>query len=152
MNKKYTFETNQFGINEEGIHLLRNRFNYKSIQTKEIESLELKNGKEFKNWILLLLLGIGMLTFAGYYVIAIISFFNDASSGSFYIEELLVPFLPTFIGAYLIYISFKNTINLIVRLRNKKFQFSMSQLIKDNKLEEFEIFIQENLNIKLRKG
>lgn len=55
---KYYFETDQLGISETGIHLLRNRFNYETIEYSSIQEIRIEKGKQIKNWLLVLLLGI----------------------------------------------------------------------------------------------
>ena len=49
MEKQYLFEAEKFGLSEESIHLLRNRFNYKSIRLTEIDSIYIEDGKDLKN-------------------------------------------------------------------------------------------------------
>jgi len=151
MDRLYTFETDQFGINDEGIHLLRSKYNYKSIVTGEIEFIELIRGKEFVNWVFILLIGIVMLVFGLYYGLSLFDFFNSSNGGRIYIEELLVPFFPICIGIYMVYVSFRTTMILKVQLKNKKFQLSMRPLIKEGKYEEFEKYMNENIKNKQGK-
>ncbi len=150
MKKPYTFQTNQFTINNEGLYLLRNRFNYESYNSHQIESLELKPGKEYKNWKVLIILGIAFIIFAIYYSLGLLEFFNQPKGGRIYIQELLVPLFPTCIGLYLLFISFKNTINLIVTIKNKKLQLSIRELINAGQLEVFKNYLQLNYSEKLK--
>lgn len=150
MNKTYTFQTTQFGINDEGLYLLRNRFNYKSYDRHQVVSFELKQGKEYSNWKVLIALGIALIIFAIYYSLGLLEFFNQSNGGRIYIEELLVPFLPTCIGLYLLFISFKNTINLIVVIKNEKLQLSLKELIHAGQLEGFKDYLEKNYKDKLK--
>lgn len=150
MSKSYTFQTSQFGTNNEGLYLLRNRFNYESYTSHQMVSLALTPGKEYKNWKVLIVLGIAFISFAIYYSIGVLAFFNQPKGGRIYIEELLVPFFPTCIGLYLLFISFKKTINLVVVLKNKSLQLSLTELILAGQLEAFEDYLELNYSDKLK--
>ncbi|MBL3655477.1 hypothetical protein [Fulvivirga sediminis] len=39
------FETNEFGLSQEGFHLLRDRFNYKTYPYSEIDKIRIETGK-----------------------------------------------------------------------------------------------------------
>ncbi len=49
MDELYKYEAEQFGISEKSLHLLRNRFNYKTIDFNQIDSITIKKGKTMKN-------------------------------------------------------------------------------------------------------
>lgn len=56
--KIYNFETEQFGISDVGIHLLRSRYNYETYEFKDIDQITVVRGKQVYNWIVLFTLGI----------------------------------------------------------------------------------------------
>jgi hypothetical protein len=117
---KYQYETDQFGISEEGIHLLRSRFNYETISYSTIEAIQFEKGKQIKNWVLMLIIGLALLgigLFMAYKVIC--EFFFANNFHRFYMEQFALPVLPIFIGAYSLYYSLKNGTILKVQ-RDKK--------------------------------
>ncbi|UZR97838.1 hypothetical protein [Chondrinema litorale] len=64
---EYIFESDFFAISDQGIHLLRNRYNYKTLDFKEIEQVILEEGKLVNNWILLYTIGLIAVGFAVFY-------------------------------------------------------------------------------------
>ena len=47
----YNFETNEFAISDTGIHLLRDRYNYRTIRFSQIKQIVIEKGQETPNWI-----------------------------------------------------------------------------------------------------
>lgn len=64
---KYKFETNEFGLSEKAIHLLRNRYNYQTFEYKDIDEIEIGKGRLINNWIVIFVLGLVLTTGALYY-------------------------------------------------------------------------------------
>ena len=60
----YKYRTDEFGLSETGVHLLRNNYNYKTINYEDITLLEIKHGKLFSNWLVVLLIGAGLIAFS----------------------------------------------------------------------------------------
>lgn len=141
MNNLYNFETDQFGISRDSIHLLRNRYNFKTIDFDKIDSIEIKNGKDLKNWILVLLVGMGLLCFVFFDLIRLYEYYHE--SHIIYIERLLIPVLPFSLGLYSVVISFRNSKVMIVTHGNNKYYFSLRQLMKSNTFGHFSSAIKD---------
>lgn len=141
MDNQYNFETDQFGLSKDSIHLLRNRYNFKTIDFDKIDSIEIKNGKDLKNWILVLLIGLGLLCFVFYDLIRIYEYYQE--SYIIYIERLLIPLFPFLLGVYSVIISFRKSQIMIVSHGNKKFYLSLRQLVKSNTFEQFNLTIKD---------
>jgi hypothetical protein len=141
MDDLYDFETDQFGISKDSIHLLRNRYNFKTIDFSKIDSIEIKKGKDLKNWILVLLIGLGLLCFVFYDLIRIYEYYQE--SFIIQIERLLIPLFPFLLGLYSVMISFRKSQIMIVTHGNKKYYFSLRQMVKANTFDQFSLTIKD---------
>lgn len=147
----YKFTTNEFGISETGIHLLRSNFNYKTIEFKDITLVEIKNGKLINNWMLILLLGIGLISFSLYCVYRLVIAFNDDSVRHIYIEQIILPLLPFLLGGFCLNTSARNGMIINIRYNGKDSSYPLEYLIKKNEYEDFIDYLISNkdLNSKL---
>ncbi|MER2997977.1 hypothetical protein [Pontibacter populi] len=144
---KYIHFTEQFGINNDGIHLLRSRYNYKSIPFSDIASIEFKRGKVIKNWLLLLLFGLGCLVFSLFYSYIIFDFFISDEQGRIYIEEIVVPVIPAFAGIAALLVSLRTSEVAIVNYNTSKLVLDLSELAKQNKVADFVIYLSERAGV-----
>jgi hypothetical protein len=133
----YQFETNNFGLNSEAIHLLRNRFNYKSIPLKDIDKLSIKKGPDINNWLIALLVGLSLISFALYETVTLIEMFYSEDVHVIYVQRIILPFLPALIGIYLLVLSLRRTTILQIMYGSEKHQFSLMEIIKKDSLENF---------------
>ena len=145
MNELYKFETEQFGLSDEGIHYLRNRFNYKTINYDTIESIEIKKGKDLKNWLWVITIGLALLTFVIYDLISIYLLLNSDTTYVIYIEILLIPLIPLLLWLYSVIRSLRVTEVIVGRSRNENFHLSLRKIIKENQFDEFEKYIKEKI-------
>ncbi len=135
--KHYKFSTREFGISDTGIHLLRSNFNYRTINFKDITSLEIGRGRLIRNWLFVFIFGLSLIAFSIYYAFGLIDVFNDPSVKRIYIEELLVPFLPALLGGFCIYSASKKGIVMKIQHNGKKSSYSLEGIIKNNQYDEF---------------
>ncbi|MCX2741333.1 hypothetical protein [Pontibacter anaerobius] len=150
MDSKYTFQTELFGVNDSGIHLLRSGYNYKSFPYTEIESVEFRRGKVIKNWLFLLLFGVGCILFSGYYAFVIFDFFTSEEGGKIYIEEIVVPLFPALAGVASLWMALKTAEVTIVRTVKKKLLLDLTDLVKKDEAKAFSVyFIQHVGNEKI---
>lgn len=140
MDNLYKFETDQFGISINSLHLLRNRYNYKTIDFNKIDSIIIKKGNDLKNWLWVLIVGFGLLTFVVFDLISIYDYFLE--SNVIQIERLLIPLFPFFLGLYSVIISFRKSTIMIVHDENKEYYFSLRSLIKADNYDAFADFIK----------
>ncbi|UII24101.1 hypothetical protein [Fulvivirga ligni] len=138
----YIFETKEFGLSDEGIHLLRDRFNYKSILFSEILKIEVKKGKELKNWGVIFTIGLGLVLFFIYYSVKLYLAYVNGTLHTIYIEQIVIPVIPLLFGAYCVYNSLQNgTIMYLRTIKGKRFKLSLKSIEKDNQLQDFRKFI-----------
>lgn len=132
----YLFESDTFGISQEAFHLLRSRFNFKTYQAQEISQITIEQGRQVNNWLIILVIGLGLVCFAIYYSFVLYNMLTDDSVTSIYIEELLIPILPFLLGFYCIYAALKTGPTLRVDLVNyKNKRFPLLRLKKNNEID-----------------
>jgi hypothetical protein len=148
---KYHFETREFGVSDTGIHLLRSRFNYETIEFDQLDNLTIEKGKELNNWVAILLLGLVFVSFSFYYTIRLFWVIDNNEVNRIYIEEMLVPLIPFMIGGYCLYSSTRNGTVLRLRtIKNRTDKFPLKELVKDNKLGPFQDLLKQKLNTKIK--
>ena len=150
---EYLFETKDFGLSAEGIHFLRSRFNYKTIAYNEVRQISIEKGKEINNWLVVLIIGIGLIVFSVFYSVNLYFNFIDPNVHVIYIEQIVTPVLPIILGFYCIFSSLKQGIILIISIsENKKVRFPLKDIIKGNRKAELIKFLAERLNIKFKNN
>lgn len=148
---KYYFETREFGLSDKGIHLLRSRFNYETFEYSDIDILTIEKGKELNNWLVILIIGLSMISFAIWYSLRLFNIIDNDEVNVIYIEEILVPLIPFMLGIYCLYSSTKNgTIVRIKTAKNKTEKLSLREIEKLDKLEEFKNLLKEKLQTRIR--
>src|ERR1700733_8471085 len=94
----YQFQLQDFALSDNGVHLLRNRFNFKTIKYEEIKSATIKKTTEIRNASLILAFGIALLCFAFYQCRWIVELFTNPQVYKIYIETIIIPIFPAFLG------------------------------------------------------
>ncbi len=111
---KYDFATKEFAISEEGIHMLRSGFNYKTISFQQIDKVIIKMDFLTKRVFLTWLVGLASIIFAFMQVKNVYECLVDPAVKVVLIEFVVLPFLPTMLGIYCIYISVKKVPTLLI--------------------------------------
>jgi hypothetical protein len=135
--KDYKFETDEFGLTGEGIHLLRSRYNYETIPFNQIEKIRVKDSKIVNNWLILLIIGLASIVFSLYYGSVLLDVFKDDRINRIYIEEIMIPFLPLVFGGFMVYSSLRTGKMLIVTYNKKTKRLPLDKLYKQGKLDSF---------------
>ncbi|WP_305982299.1 hypothetical protein [Roseivirga thermotolerans] len=91
------FTHKNFHIENDGIHLLRNGFDYKTLLKTDLVEVHITRGPQVKNWMVLLSMGLGLIAFASYYIIRLIDFLINTDD-IIYIEQFVVPIIPLALG------------------------------------------------------
>jgi hypothetical protein len=139
----YTYEAEKFAVSENGLHLLRNRFNYETIAWNTIESIEVSNGKDLRNWLWVLFVGVALAGYAIYDIFYILFIFNDPNVHQIYVERLVIPVIPLSLGLYSIFIALRNTRVMVIKGATKTYFLSLRYLIKSSQYSEFIAFMQK---------
>lgn len=123
----YTFETPEFGLNEDGLHRLRSRFPFESLPYATITQAEVKRGKTVQNWWLLLAFGVLCLGLAGYVAYGIYWFFRFGH-GRITVQEVAVPIIPAFLGVAAIMQALRVDDILLIYAGRRKLLFPLNKL------------------------
>lgn len=141
----YTFETPEFGLSDEGLHLLRSGYNYKTLAYHDIRKATLKRAAAVRNGLLVLALGMGMLAFAVYQAITVYESFLDPNVHTISIESMVILVLPLLLGNYCIYVSLKKAPILLVRYQDGKAKLPLKTFVNTNQAYPLTSFLQEKL-------
>lgn len=141
----YQFETDQFGISEQGIHLLRSGNNYQTFEFEEIGEMTIEKGNQIANWLLSLTFGIVLILVGLYVAYTVLAeyFFYDRVH-TFYVEQFLFPVFPLFVGSYLVYMASRIGLVLSIEVNGKTRKLPIENLRKQNKIEELMTFFYEH--------
>lgn len=139
----YTYEAEKFAVSENGLHLLRNRFNYETILWNSIETVEVRNGKDLRNWLWVLFVGVALAGYAIYDIFYILFIFNDPTTHVIHAERLVLPVIPLSLGLYSIFIALRNTRVMVIKGTTKTYFLSLRYLIKSGQYSEFISFMQK---------
>jgi hypothetical protein len=145
----YQFQLEDFALSDSGVHLLRNRFNFKTIEYEEIKSATIEKATEIRNASLILILGVSFVCFAFYQCRWITELFTNPQIYTISIEAIVLPVIPAFLGFYCIFIALKKGPVLKLEERNKKYKLRLRSVVKNNLLLEFEKYLRSKLGMKL---
>jgi hypothetical protein len=144
----YVIESKDFALSPEGVHLLRNRFNYKTLDFYDIDKATFTRAAETKHVLLTLIVGALLVAFAVYQTISVYEDFQDPSVYRIYIESIILPVLPLLVGLYCIYIAVKKVPLLIIELKSEKYKLSLRDIISDGRMQVLETYLKEKLREK----
>lgn len=136
------YETEQFAVSEKKLHLMRDRYSYKEIDFDKVNSIIIRKGKDLRNWLRVLIVGLGLLAYVIYDIIKVFPLFYDHLELVIYIERLSYTLLPFMLGIYSLIVSLRTTMVMIVYAGSRKYHFSLRHLIKTNKYADFKVSIK----------
>lgn len=145
----YDFEATDFALSDAGIHLLRSRHNYKTIEYKDIDKAIIIKTSEIKNGMFCLLLGIALVSFSIYEVVFVTKIFSNSDVHVIFIESILLPFFPGVVGIYLLYIFVKKGLVLTIESGNSKQKLRLRDFVKNNNLDKVKLYLKEKLSYRL---
>jgi hypothetical protein len=141
----YDIESKDFSISAQGLHLLRNKFNYKTINFDDVNKAYFARAAETRNVALALIVGILFVAFAIYSAICVYDDFHDPLVYHIHIESIMLPILPLLAGCYCIYIAVKKVPLLVVELKDQKYKLSIAD-VNAGRLYALESYLKEKLN------
>lgn len=133
----YSFSTAQFGLSDAGIHLLRNGYNFKTLTFEGVTAVEVKAGRDVKNWILVLVIGLALTTYGIADLLKIYQLYFGPAYHPLRITRLVVPVFPLMLGVYSIVISLRRNKVMIVIADGKKHYLSLREIDRANQLSDF---------------
>ena len=144
----YDFEATDFALSNKGVHLLRSRYNYKTIEYESIEKATIKRGPEINNVILVFVFGIGLVAFALFQSLNVLGLFKNPDVHVIYIESIVLPVLPGLLGFYLLYVATKKGTILIIETSSTKQKLRLRDFIKSNRMEDLRNYLSRKLYYK----
>jgi hypothetical protein len=141
----YQTQSKDFALSDDGVHLLRNGFNYQTISYNDIHKAAFTMAVETKNVALMLGFGTLLIAFSLYNTIGVFENFNDPLVHRIYVESIVLPVLPFLLGLYCIYISVKKVPTLLIELNNKKHKLSIQEFVKHQHVGELESYLKVKL-------
>ena len=145
----YRFHTEDFALSDSGIHLFRNRFNFKTILYEDVKSATIGRTAEIKNAALVLLLGLTMVCFAFYQSRWVIGLFDDPQVYHIYVESIVLPVIPGVLGIYCIYIAIRRGPVLILKAGTRTYRLLLRTIIRNDQAFEMEDYLNAQLGGKL---
>lgn len=146
----YLFQSTKFAVSDNGIHLLRSGFNYKTIRWNEVDSIKIKKGKELNNSWIVFLLGLILLTVVAFLTIRTVDILMHEEHAEQYVKMLLF-LLIAFVGVYFVHNSMRTGIMMSVNYAaHKKEMFQLNEIIQQNRLNEFKSLMTAKLGTRVR--
>lgn len=131
----YAFYTDEFGVDEHGIHLLRNRFRYHTFRYEEIRQLRVRRGPDIQNWGGMLAFGI-LLLLAGLGSLAALYWFFTEGEGHIELRLVVVPFFPLLLGGLAVYSALRRTVVLEIWQQTRPRRVSLRAIVQAGQLHE----------------
>ncbi|MGC4036674.1 MAG: hypothetical protein QM764_11985 [Chitinophagaceae bacterium] len=144
---QYVFSTDQFGIDDSGIHLLRSGYNYQTIEFDSISSIAIEKGYQVNNRFIVIMAGILLTLFGIFAAVKIIyEFFILNSARTYYIEEFVVPVLPLAFGVFALLYSFRKGLVLRFQFDNKIKRLFLGRKENTEKLSVLKQYLLDSNN------
>lgn len=146
----YNFETREFAVSDAGIHLLRDRYNYRTIRFSDIRQIVIDQGKETPNWIGAFMLGTAIIyasiDFSMITIDSIVSGNGDASQVRMFVFLLLMGCA----GGCFVYSSLQYGVILRVRYANgKRDRFPLKEILMQDRFDDLVFMLTSKLDSKL---
>lgn len=146
----YDFQTKEFGISNQGIHLLRSGFNHRTITFSEIESARIVKGMKIRNGWLVFLLGTIMIVFGVYLSIGTINALMSGNIEPRHARMIMFLFIPI-IGGYFTYNSLQMGLVLKIDCSNgDRDMFPLDEIIKKKKVKELRAYLVDKLGTRVQ--
>lgn len=149
MRQQYDFHTSTFAINKKEIHLLKNNEAYKVYNVDSVSEITVFYGKELRNWIIGVITGASMLAFGLYYTWLIIKHLFVGYDIALTLDNYIVAFPPLFVGAFLLFISFRKSMIVAFKTPTKLLYISLRDLMKSGQLDEFYRYLKQHFQKKI---
>jgi hypothetical protein len=140
----YYFETDKFGVSDSGIHLLRSRYNYKTIEFKSVTEIYIRNGHQVNNWLLALIIGIALVLAGIYAGWNVLYDYFWGTRYNFYIEEFVVPVLPLFVGTYCIVVALRKGLVMEIVSESGTLKLPLEKAYKKSGIKGLTDFLNTN--------
>lgn len=137
MQEQYLYQTTQFALSSHALFFLRSGFAYKTIPIDDIDSIELRDGKDLRNWLWVFFIGVVLVVYAIFDCWNIYRILTDPHVHHVEIFRLIIPVIPLLLGCYSIVIALRKTKVLIVTDKKSRHYLSLREIIKQEQFQSF---------------
>ena len=153
----YNFEAREFAVSDAGIHLLRDRYNYRTIRFSEIKRIVVGKGKETPNWIGAFMLGTAILYAAVDFSMITIDGFISGNANAGQLKMLVFLLLIGCAGGCFVYSSLQQGVILRISYGNgKRDRFPLREIIMQGQFGDLLFMLDSKLDsrliVKLKKN
>lgn len=141
----YDFEEEDFALSQEGIHLLRSRYNYKTILFNDVKTAIIKKVSSIKNILLCSILATLLIGFSVYEIVRLYFFFTEPYKFRIDVYYVVLPVLPGAVGGYLVYLILRKEPILEIISSSNLIKLRITKTIKQGKLIELKNYLLSNL-------
>jgi hypothetical protein len=111
--------------------------------------MEIRRGKEFRNWAILLVFSIAMIGFALLYAYGLYQAIFVEQGGKIEAQELVVPVFTILLGGLCLYLSLRQaTVLIVCNANGKRLKFTLRELEKTGDLVQLKVFLRAHLKQK----
>lgn len=143
----YHFQTEEFGISDNGFHLLRSGFNYKIISFEEVTAIRIEKGKELDNWWLIFVFGAALTVFGVYLATGTIKILIKGDIALRQTRMIFLLLIPV-AGGYFAYNSLRTGLLLKIECAGgKKYMFPIRDIVREQKLNEMRKFLNQRFTV-----
>jgi hypothetical protein len=134
----YQFHSEDFALSKAGIHLIRNKFNFETIDYDEVTKAHIRREAEIKRPTIILCLGIAMIFFAVRQALWAWGLFS-----------IVMPVIAGALGIYCVYSALKKGPVLKIVAGNKIYKLRLRSIIKGNQYPGLANYLETKLGSKL---
>lgn len=146
----YNFETREFAVSDAGIHLLRDRYNYRTIRFSEVKRIVIEKGKETPNWIGGFMLGTAILYAAVDFSMMTIDSFISGNGNTRQVQMFVFLLLIGCAGGCFVYSSLQQGVILRISYANgKRDRFPLKEIIMQDRLYDLLFMLKAKLDLRL---
>jgi hypothetical protein len=141
----YQFQTEDFALSSDGVHLLRNQFNFKTIGYNDIRQARIERSVEIRNAPAIFCIGILLVAFAFYQTRWVVWLFNDPRTFHIDIISIVLPIIPLLLGSYCLYASIRKGPVLRLEEGSRVHKLRLRPVVKKNLTAELERYMGAQL-------
>lgn len=141
----FQFETDEFGVSSDGIHLLRNGFNYRTVLWKEVRIARITKGKEAHNWLILFFIGVVILFFSVDTIFQVSETFLYKGLNMQSARLIFSLVMMSLLGVFFVINSIRSGTLLILEARALNIKLPLGPIVQEKRLTEFKRFLKSHL-------
>jgi hypothetical protein len=151
LTSAYIIETEYFGVSDEGIHLLRERYNYETIPWQAIRTIKIHRDRELHNWFAIACMSSAMFAVALYFGSEILDTILETQGWPLFKLYVLI-LLVAAVSAFFVFKSVRKTWVLRIQCKTKqKLKFPLDEVFQRKQLSLLEAMLEKKLTKSVEK-